>query len=95
MMMLWVLVAVVGGILSVMGFVRLVRRFRQGAIRGRYLLAFGVGFVALVSFALLDALRPAVVSGPVTLAMLLPAVVAIVVIVREHQRAAAIDDSTR
>jgi len=88
-MTMWVLVAVVGAILSVAAFMALVRRYRRGTVRGRYLLAFMVGYVALVSFALLDALRPTGVSGPVTIALLLAASVAIVVIVREHRRAAA------
>ena len=88
-MTMWILVAAVGGIFSVAGFAALVGRYRQGVIRGQYLLAFVVGYFALVSFALLEAFQPAGVSGPVTIALLLPASVAIGVIIREHRRAAA------
>ena len=49
-MTMWILVAVFGGILSVVGFVTLVRRYRQGVIRGRYLMAFVVGAIVLLVF---------------------------------------------
>jgi hypothetical protein len=81
----WILAALVGGALSMAGFRILWLRFRRGRIRRRYLLAWAVGYVALVSFALLEALRPAAVTGPVRLIVLLPACVAIVVIVCEHR----------
>jgi uncharacterized membrane protein HdeD (DUF308 family) len=93
-MTLWIVVAVVGVILSVFGFIALLRRFRRGEIRGRYLLAFVVGYVALISFAVLEAFRPTALTGPVTIAVLLPAFIAIGVIVRELRRPVASNDST-
>lgn len=93
-MILWILVAIVGLTLSVAGFMALVRRFRRGTIRGRYLVACVVGYVALVSYAVLDAFRPAALTGPVTIAVLLPAFVAIGVLVHEHRRPAASNGST-
>ena len=93
-MTIWILVAVVGGILSVVDVAALVRRYRRGVIRGRYLLACVVGCFSLASFAFLDAFRTAGVSGPVTIALLLPAFIAIGVIVREHRRGAVLDQTS-
>jgi len=89
-MTIWILVACTGGLLSISAFWNLVRKYHCGEIRGRYLLAIGVGYIALVSYALLSAIAPAIVNGVVTLGILLPAFVAIVVIVREHERPAKI-----
>ena len=83
---IWIVAAVVGGALSVAGFVVLLRRVRRREIRWRYLVACGVGYTAFVSFALLSALRPSAVNSAVTLIMLLPGLVAIVLVVREHQK---------
>jgi drug/metabolite transporter (DMT)-like permease len=83
----WILVAVLGGILSLAGLSILFRRYREGVVTLRHLLAFVVGFVALASYALVSTLRPDITSGPVTVLMLLPAFVAIVVLIHEHQRA--------
>lgn len=93
-MIQWILVAVVGGILAVVGFATLVRRYRRGVIRGRYLSAVVVGCLSLASFAFFDAFRPGGVSGPLTIALLLPAFIAIGVIVREHRRGAVLDQTS-
>ncbi len=82
----WILVAAIGGCVSVAGFLAPVRRYRLGEIRGRELLAYVVGYLSFVSFALLTAFRPSFVDGVVTIVTLMPALAAVVVIVREHQR---------
>jgi len=94
-MMTWVLVAAIGGALSVSGLVALLRRCRRGEITRTYLSAMVVGYISFVSFALISTLRPELASGPVTIATLLPASVAIVVLIREHRRAADPDEPER
>jgi uncharacterized membrane protein len=86
-MLIWILVATVGGILSLMGLITLFRQYRRDRITLRSLLAYVVGYVAFVSYALASALRPDIASGPASVAMLLPAFVAIVVAAHEHRRA--------
>jgi drug/metabolite transporter (DMT)-like permease len=93
-MIMWMLVALVGGALSVAGLITLGRRYLRGEITRRSLLAFVVGYLGLVSYALLSALRPEITTGAVTLVMLLPVFIAIVVIIREHQRAHLTDGSS-
>lgn len=83
----WILVALVGGFLCLAGFRTLVHRYRRGEVRGLYVLAVAVGLVSFACYALLSALVPAVVGGAVTLLILLPAFCAIVVLLREHERA--------
>jgi hypothetical protein len=85
MMLIWIVVAVFGGLLSLVGFLALVRRFRRGEIRRRQLLAYGAGLTSFVSAALLNALRPTDLNSSMTVILLLPALVAIVLIVRERQ----------
>jgi len=86
-MIFWIGVAVIGGVLSIWGLWVFWGRYRRGEITGRYLLAVFVGFVSYASFALLSAVRPELSSGPVALAVLLPAFLAILVLIREHRKA--------
>jgi len=83
----WILVTLIGGCLAAAGLALLVRRYREGEVTGRYLAAVAVGLVSLASYALLSTFRPALCTGRVTLALLLPAFVAIVVVAREHEKA--------
>lgn len=85
-MMTWILVAAAGGVLSLSGLAVLLRRSRRGEITRTYLWAMVVGYTSFVSFALISAFRPDLASGPVTIAILVPASVAIVVLIREHRR---------
>jgi len=85
-MIIWISVAAIGGALAVLALVALLRRYRRGEITGRYLAAIVVGLVSFASFALLSALRPEFESGPATVIVLLPAFVAILVVIREHRK---------
>jgi hypothetical protein len=85
MMVIWILVALAGALLSLAGFWAMLQKYRRGDIRGRYLLALIVGFIAFVAWALLSNLRPGAVDGVLELLMLAPALIAIIVIIREHQ----------
>jgi 4-amino-4-deoxy-L-arabinose transferase-like glycosyltransferase len=84
-MTFWIIVALVGVLAFCLGFLDLLRKFRRGDIRGRYLLAVIVAFIALAGWAVLSGLRPNAADSLVGLTMLAAALVAIVVIVREHQ----------
>ncbi|UCF79466.1 MAG: hypothetical protein JSW03_04290 [Candidatus Eiseniibacteriota bacterium] len=84
-MSLWLAVAGIGVVLAVGELVVLLRKFRLGEVSRRYFLAVLVGFDFFVLFAVLRALRPDIVTGPVTAVLLLPVFVSIVIVVREHQ----------
>lgn len=91
----WIVVAVLGGILALVGLQRLHRQYRQGKITLLAWVAYVVGFISFVSYAVLNATRPDVTTGPVTLVMLLPAFAAIVVLVREYRKAGGTGRSNR
>ena len=81
----WILVAAIGGVLSILGLLVLTRRYLRGEMSQWQLFAIIVGYVSFVSFVLVSSLRPEFASGPVSIAILLPAFVAIVFLIREHQ----------
>jgi len=83
----WMLVAALGLVAMASGLLTCWRRYRRGRITRRYLSAIVVGCVCFVAYAVVGAFRPEFASGPVAMALLLPAFIAIVVIVREHRRA--------
>jgi hypothetical protein len=83
----WIFVAAIGGVLAVFWLLALFRRYRRGEITGRYLAAAVVGVVSVASFALLSALRPEFGSGPAVAIILLPAFIAILVVILEHRKA--------
>jgi drug/metabolite transporter (DMT)-like permease len=82
----WILVAAIGGVLSILGLLVLTRRYLRGEMSQWQLFAIIVGYVSFVSFVLVSSLRPEFASGPVSIAILLPAFVAIVFLIREHQK---------
>lgn len=82
----WILVAVTGGVLSILGLLVFIRRYLRGDLSQLQLFAIIVGYVSFVSFVLVSSLRPEFASGPVSIAILLPAFVAIVFLIREHQK---------
>ena len=82
----WILVAVTGGVLSILGLLVFIRRYMRGEMSQLQLFAIIVGYVSIVSFALVSSLRPEFASGPVSIAILLSAFVAIVFLIREHQK---------
>jgi len=94
-MAVWALVAAVGAVVSLVGWAGFLRRYRRAEITGRYLLALTVGYASFVSYALLSALRPDTASGIVGVLLLLPAFVALVVVIRERRPAAHQPPSTR
>jgi len=85
-MLVWVSIAAIGGLLSIAGLAVYLGRYRRGAITLRYLLALVVGYASFVSFALVGALRPESTGAPWAVGILIPAFVAIVVLVRERGR---------
>jgi uncharacterized membrane protein len=84
-MILWLVVAATGVVLSLWGLKILFRRYRRGQINRRYLLAVVVGVLSLVVYAILSTVRPDITTGPVFVVMLLPAFIAIVVVIRERR----------
>jgi bacteriorhodopsin len=62
-MAMWILVAVFGVLVSLVGFWVLVRKYRRGEIRGRYLVAVIVGVISLAAWALLTNLQPNAVDS--------------------------------
>jgi len=87
-MMIWIAIAVLGVVLSVLGLLVFVGRYRRGEVSGRFLLALLVGYVALVAYAAASAFRPEIGRGWPALLMLLPAFAAVVVLVNERRRTA-------
>jgi uncharacterized membrane protein YfcA len=85
-MNLWELVAGLGGVVSLAGLSAAFRRYRRGEITLRYLLACVVGLASFISYALVSALSPDLATGIVTILLLVPALAAIVVLVRGHRK---------
>lgn len=83
----WIVVAAIGGVVSLGGLAVLLRQYRLGHITRRYMLAVVIGYASLVSYSLLDALQPRPLSSVLTVLVLLPGFFAIIVVVRERQRA--------
>jgi uncharacterized membrane protein len=84
-MAFWLIVALAGLVLSVWGLTVLFRKYRQNELSRQYFIAVVVGYIFLVLFIAVDALRPAVTTGPVTVVMLLPVFVSIVIVIRAHR----------
>ena len=82
-MIIWILVVAVGGILSIWGLIIFWRRYRRGEITKRYIYALIVGYASFVLFALVSAICP---DFKMEYVILLPAFVAILVLLREHQK---------
>lgn len=80
-----ILVSLSAALLAPIGVAAMLRKYRRGDLRGRYLLSVIVALVGFAAWALLIDLRPGAVGGAPGLALLAPALVAVVVIVREHQ----------
>jgi len=85
-MSLWLVLAFAGGLLCLVGLVRLGGALRRGRISTAYFVAAVVVVFSLVAYAVLDGLTPGGVSGPPALAALLPGCVALVVLLREYRR---------
>jgi len=84
---LWMVISAMGGVLSLSGLAVLLRRCHRGEITRRYVLAVVVGYISFVSYAVLSALQSQALSGVLTVLVLLPAFIAIIVVVHERQRA--------
>jgi len=82
----WILVAAIGGVLSILGLLVFIRRYLRGEMSQLQLFAIIVGYVSFASFVLVSSLRPEFASGPVSIAILLPAFLAIVFLIRKHQK---------
>jgi hypothetical protein len=82
----WLAVAGVGFVLSIVGFTVLVERYRRKRIDLKSLLAYFVGYVSFVSYALLVAFKPDIATGAVTLITLAPAFAAIVWLVHLRRK---------
>ncbi|MDH3199018.1 MAG: hypothetical protein OEO21_12345 [Candidatus Krumholzibacteria bacterium] len=87
-MMLWITVAVLGVVLSLLGLLVFVGRYRRGEVSGRFLLALMVGYVALVAYAVTSALWPEMGGGWPIILMLVPALAAVIVLITERRRPA-------
>jgi len=85
-MIMWLIVGACGGALSTAGLLVLHGLYRSGEIPLRILIASLVGFLSLATYAVLGAFRPETTTGPVTIALLLPAVVSILVLIRGRRK---------
>jgi len=85
----WLLVAVLGGVVALAGLMAVFRRYGRGEVSGRYVAAIMVGLAGFGGFALLEVLRPELARGAPALAFLLPGCAAVVVVIREFERARA------
>lgn len=68
------------------GYMFLYRKYRRGEIRGRHVLAVGIGLAAAFSYVIVGIFRPGSGDGLMTLLFLLPVAIAIAVIVGEYKR---------
>lgn len=84
-MTVWIVVALIGVILSLWGLWFYFRQYQRGNISGRYLAALVVGYLSFVSYAIVSTTRSFLTDGIPTAALLLPGFIAIVVIVRERR----------
>jgi peptidoglycan/LPS O-acetylase OafA/YrhL len=91
-MTIWVFVSAIGGTVSILGLLALLRRYLRGEISQLYLIATIVSYVSFVSYVVVSSLRPEFASGPASVAILLPAFVAIVLLIREHPKSKRPDD---
>jgi len=87
-MMIWIAIAVLGLVLSVLGLLVFVGRYRRGEVSARFLLALVTGCVALAAYAAVSALRPDLGRGWPALLLLAPAFTAVIVLVRARGRTA-------
>lgn len=86
-MALWIVITAIGGVLSLSGLAVLLRQYHRGEITWRYVLAVVVGYISFVTYAVLSAVQSQALSGVLTVLVLLPAFLAIIVVVYERQRA--------
>jgi len=88
----WILVAAAGGIACIAGMTAVFGRYRRGEVSGRYLAAVVVGVLSFGSYALVSAVRPDLGTGAVSLLLLLPGLLAVVAVAREHERAGKLQE---
>jgi hypothetical protein len=84
---IWIVAAVIGGVAALTGLAAVFLRYRRGEVKGRHFAALVTGLASFATYALISAFRPDLATGATSLMVLLPAFVAIVVLIREHDRA--------
>jgi len=82
----WIIIAVIGIILSMMEIIVLIRRYLQGEINLLYLVSIIIGFLSFLAFAFVDNVYSESVSRPVRLIILLPAIVTVFYLVHLFQK---------
>lgn len=85
-MSFWIAIATLGGAFAVAGMAGEIRRYRRGEITSRRLAALTVGLVSFMGYALATNIRPDDLSGPVAGAILLPALLAMVALIRDYRQ---------
>jgi len=85
-MIFWILTALLGITISLLGIRIIIKKYFHGEISGRYLLAIIIGFLSFVVYVVLSSIKPEIMSGLVTIAILLPVFVAILVVIYKHQK---------
>ncbi|NIT61706.1 MAG: hypothetical protein GWN00_37550 [Aliifodinibius sp.] len=85
-MIIWIPVALLGLILSSFGITVIFKKYLRDQVRGRYILAIILGFLSFVTYAVLSPVLPDIMSGEATIAMLLPALIALLVVIHEHHK---------
>jgi hypothetical protein len=85
-MALWVGVMAVGGLLLLWALALVVRQFRRGHVSGLYLFACLLGSLAFCAIVLVEVFAPDGARGATGLVLWLPALIAIVLLVRERRK---------
>jgi len=91
-MSFWIIIAVIGGILSMTGIIVLIRRYLQGEIPLLYLVSIIIGFMSFIAFVFFNYVYPESVSRPVSLIILLPAIITLFVLVHLFQKSKKIQN---
>lgn len=83
-MIFWILAALLGLTFSLLGIRIIFKKYLRGEVSGRYLLSIISGFLSFVVYAALSSIKPEIMSGLITIAILLPVLIAILVVIHEH-----------
>ena len=85
-MSFWIIIAIIGGILSTAGIIVLIRRYLRGEITLLYLVSIIIGFISFVAYVFVTYVYPDSLSRPVSLLILLPAIITLFVLVHLFQK---------
>ena len=85
-MSFWIIITTIGGIFSLIGILVLIRRYLRGEINQLYLFSIIIGYLSFIAFVFVNNVYPESVSGLMKVIILLPAIIAVVVLVNQIQK---------